>query len=200
MEPGTITYAQSAGIQTSTIGLVVKIDVEKMTVEFSETGKFSRGKPVKLYCKSDIAFLNVTAHVLEISKLPSHETVEFQIIQTEEMEDIRASFRVSVAGAVINATIGEEQNCPIIDISSNGVGVFTSKKHSINDAIPMSVEFANEEFAGIARVCNITAERKHGFRCGLEVLRSESRLISGLNKISSSVQREQLRRIAERRT
>ena len=128
-----------------------------------------------------------------------HPLIRFLISTESEPAETRKGVRVSAAGSGLTADIGQESECPLVDISTIGFGVIAAAVFKVGAVAKATLSYKGDTFSG--QVCVRSAfERDDGtYRYGCEALAGEHNLRHGLQLISSSLQRDQLFRLAEGR-
>ena len=108
----------------------------------------------------------------------------------------REVYRVTTINSAIEASLGEESACPVVDVSSTGFALIARQKYAIGTTVDASIEYGGECYAGEVVIQSIQ-ERRDGTRYGVRYLERDgqpSAFAGGLNQISMAVQREQLAR------
>ena len=99
----------------------------------------------------------------------------------------------------IYSTFDGEENCVVADVSVTGFAVIAAKQHKYADILEASIPFESEIFTGQVRVESIQELSKNRTRYGLHCLvkkPADESLLNGLKQISTSVQRQHLRRMS----
>lgn len=109
----------------------------------------------------------------------------------------RQCYRVSMAvsGLVVQV---EGVPCQLVDASATGFAVSCSKEPSVGQTVPVSISFEGKSYVGSATVQGAFALPSGKFRVGMHIVKggAQGSLSIGLQKITSAVQRAQLRRRA----
>ncbi len=120
-------------------------------------------------------------------------------MSTHEGKEKRSVFRVRVAGALLDAEIDGIPGCSLIDANSEGFAIITDLGFIVGEVLPVTLRFDGQEYHGRASVRNMVQIEKGRYRYGFQTVPGDQQLRRGLRAIAISVQREQLRRQAERR-
>ncbi len=112
--------------------------------------------------------------------------------------DNRQSFRVSSATADLCARLNCAQNCPVIDVSFTGFAIVTDAFFEIGDSVTVAISFEGRIYNGEATIKSANPVDGALTRYGLHVPphRVSTTLQKGLQAVSSSIQRVQLRRLS----
>ncbi len=110
----------------------------------------------------------------------------------------RRVFRVSLAGALLNAKLEERFNCALLDGNSEGFAVLYRVPLRVGKTVKVELRYGSETYRGRACVRNVRKLGAARFRCGFQTCPNEQQLRLGLRTISIAVQRARLRRDAER--
>ena len=111
----------------------------------------------------------------------------------------RKCYRISTAIRGLRAKVGEQKNCKLLDISITGFAIIASEDLKIGSIVPVTLNFDDEEYLGMACVQSVRelpdGATRYGLLCS-EARNSNAQLKQGLRKMSTALQREQLRRMA----
>lgn len=117
------------------------------------------------------------------------------------VEERRAVFRIGVAGALLNVEIDGELDCALLDANSEGFGFVSDRLFAIGQHVCVVIRHEDHTYAGRATIRNARAIDPDEGRCryGAQTDPGEDELRRGLRKLATQVQRDRLRRRAERR-
>lgn len=120
------------------------------------------------------------------------------LLAEPEPAENRQSFRVSVATADLCARLNCSQNCPVLDVSFTGFAIVTDGVFQVGESVTVAVKFEGRTYTGEATIKSANPIEGELTRYGLHVPpnRGASTLQKGLQAISSSIQRMQLRRLS----
>ena len=96
---------------------------------------------------------------------------------------------------MINGTPGYA----LVDLSPEGFAIVTPADFGVGNVVSAELGHDGQIFSGRAVVRSVQALDQRRYRYGLQALESEDDLRKGLQHIAISLQREQLRRIADRK-
>lgn len=111
----------------------------------------------------------------------------------------RQCYRVSCLGAGIKATVADEKDCEIVDVSATGLAFYAMSAYEIGRQVRITFFYNGEEYMG---QCTIQSMRRvsakltrYGVHCGDTKSKTDT-LARSLASINQSIQRDQLRRLA----
>ncbi len=128
---------------------------------------------------------------------PMSTLIGFQLVGEPVSAENRQCYRVSTVMVELTATLDGEANCHLLDISSSGFSLLSSREHSYGSLVEVTLEYGEKTYTGQARIQNIIEHPRGVFRYGLhgiEDKQAESELGKGRQVISMDIQRLQLRR------
>ncbi len=144
-------------------------------------------------------FLQQSATVVDVFADGQTAMLTFKTTGEPVSAENRQCYRVSAFAAGLTVELGDEPDCPLLDVSCTGFSVFARRNRDIGSVIDAVFSFESVEYAG--QVC-VQGRRpsnggriRYGLHC-VENTCSEGRMPHGLLKMSVSLQREQLRRLA----
>jgi hypothetical protein len=181
LQPGTV-------IESGVLGFVAEFDVEMAPPV---------GTAVDAYGDVRGKFFRQGAQVSEIRAAETKSIIVFTRIGEPVSAENRQTFRVSVISANILAKVGNEKNCPVIDVSPEGFGIVAKRELKPGTVVPIEFEHAGHRVEAPARVQTvkrcIDGKYRYGFLCTAGK-RGATR--TSLQQITSLMQRAQLRRLA----
>ena len=157
------------------------------------------GQDVFIYFEIDQKFMQQSARIDAIMQADPKQVVGLETIGEPLSAENRECFRVSTVMAGLTATVGAEEKCPVLDMSASGCAVLTSFRHSTGSVIEITLPFEGSRFTGKGRVHSVRETSSDRFRIGLACAgdqKAGDELREGLNTITMSIQRQQLRRRA----
>ncbi|HEY1629553.1 MAG TPA: PilZ domain-containing protein, partial [Tepidisphaeraceae bacterium] len=107
----------------------------------------------------------------------------------------RGSYRVGVAAQQVYALV-DEQRCQVVDLSPEGCAVISVKPLTVGGMVDVSLTFEGVEVAGPMKVQTVKILRNGSQRFGLFATDKKSKTRASLQKLSSLMQRMQLKRFA----
>lgn len=121
--------------------------------------------------------------------------VGFQTLDVPMRAERRQSYRVRTTATGVAARVGQE-DCPVLDVSPGGFAVIGSGQWTIGDRLPVLLRCGSGVHTGCAMVQSARPLRDGRMRYGLLCLIEEgSTLRAGLERLSVSLQRQQLQRL-----
>jgi len=158
------------------------------------------GQELLIFYETERGFVKQGARIKMVSKTDSITTFRFELTGDPVSAEHRECYRVSTVMDEVIATIGAEENCPVVDVSATGFAVVTSRRYRTATVVDATVHYAGTAFRGKGRIENVR-ELKHGrIRFGVHCISDKETggtLQAGLPTICASVQREHLRRLRE---
>jgi len=137
----------------------------------------------------DGRFMAVSSIVESINR----EQMSLRITTESRSANQRSAFRVSTSCSDITARIGTFTECKVMDVSAAGIRVKTPEALRVGAAINVQISTQGEQFKGKFIVRRV-GECEAGIHIGLSAAPDDKQLISSLTQLTSSVQRDQLRR------
>ena len=131
------------------------------------------------------------------SEKPAGTVIGFQLVDEPVSAENRQCYRVSTVMVELTATLDGEENCHLLDISSSGFSLLSTREHAYGSLVDVTLEYGQNKYSGQARIQNIIEHPRGVFRYGLygiEDKKTESELGKGRQIISMDIQRLQLRR------
>lgn len=169
------------------------------------------GQDVLVYYEKNREFMQQSARIEAVEEVETVEAVE-EIDETEPQliisfittgnpvsAESRQCYRVSTVMMDLTAGLGPELGCSILDVSITGFSVIATENYSVGEIVDASIEHDGQTYTGkicVQSVRELGKERiRYGLHCADEK-KSPGNLAKGLQQMSISVQREQLRRRA----
>lgn len=122
----------------------------------------------------------------------------FQTIGDPVSAENRQCYRVSTIMADVNSTIGDEEGCKVLDVSTTGFSVYSSRRHDVGAVLDATLLFEDQTFSGKVCVQNVIEHFSGKFRYGMYGINNASGtcdLEKGRQYINMAIQRQQLRRM-----
>ncbi len=157
------------------------------------------GQDIFVYYESSGKFKCQSARIVRVVDTPSGRTFSFQFAADAVSGEGRRCYRVSTVMAVVTATLGDEENCPVVDVSATGFAVIAAEQYMATDVIDVAVRFEGETFNGRGRIESAREIRVGRFRYGVQCVDGKvtaETLRKGLQHISATVQRQHLHRLS----
>lgn len=178
-------------------GKVILSNADEVTVEF--------GEPVTLVAGADMIAMGETngrlfqqgIRVKEFNADGPKITAAFRRMGEIVSAEQRQMFRVSVATAGMEARIGNEKNCQVVDLSPEGFGAILDSELKVGSLVQVSIDYEGKTlFTASARVQTCKLRPDKTFRHGFLVPDAKSPARKAMQQLSSLLQRQQLRRLA----
>ena len=142
-------------------------------------------------------FMQQAGRVIEVQSGQTGLTFAFETIGEAVSAEDREFYRTSAVSAEIDASIGVETSCRMVDVSATGFAYIGKKEHAIGATIDAMVSHEGKEFSGTMSVQSVRDLGILGIRHGVRYLENEAdagTLRNGLQMISLKVEREMLQR------
>lgn len=170
------------------------------TAELQEGGvEFEEGQGVLLYFEKRRDFMKQPACITTVDETEPKVVFSFETQGEAVSAESRQCYRVSTVMADMTAKFGNEEMCPLLDVSATGFSAIASTPYRIGDLVDAVLELEGTQFAGKVAVQSIRELTKgrirYGTHCADDAKHANSLKI-GLNKISMFVQRQQLQRLS----
>jgi hypothetical protein len=126
-------------------------------------------------------------------------TVRFELLGKPVSAEQRQWYRVSTVMTGLSISLGDESNCPLVDVSLTGLAVFATREYHPGQIVPVEIDFDGRQYTGSVSVRSVRTLRQGRVRYGMFGLddpKLAGNLPAGLKQISMVVQREQLQRLA----
>jgi len=109
----------------------------------------------------------------------------------------REHYRVTTISAPVSASLGDEEGCPVQDLSATGFALLSNSDYGIGTSLQTTIRYEQQHYSGVVCIQSIRQRSDGKMRYGLRFIHDgpgHSELEEGLHSISLAVQREQLRR------
>jgi hypothetical protein len=174
---------------------------------------FEVGSEIRLFFELQRKFMQQSARVEALFESTSDEIVEdgqdaddqtpqiLSIVTLGEpaSAENRECYRVLTMFTSMTAKIGDEDNCPLLDVSATGFAVMSHEKYESGRMIEVAVYYEGESLEGSVCVQSMRdlggGQYRYGMHCA-DRRGSDRALLDGLKKICTDIQRQQLRRLS----
>ncbi len=182
--------------------VVVDANADEFAIQFvAEPFEFEVDQEVLMYFNGKREFMQQVGRIKEIAQ-PEEGVGEPITFTIEPVGDAisaesRQNYRVSTISADLEATVGEEQNLQVQDLSSTGFAVLATEEYQLGQTMEVSIAHADEQCHGIAAVQSVREFAPGRIRYGLRAIEEDphtGEFLQVLQRISLAVQREQLQR------
>jgi hypothetical protein len=151
---------------------------------------------VAVFYNHNRKFLQQAAKVLDVLDDETQLVLKIETRGDPVSAEGREHYRVSTASADIKATIGDEGDCALVDISAMGFAVITHQNLNLGSSVTAAVTYVGEDYSGTVCVQSVRDLGRGRIRYGMRYLEDESQagtLRTGLQKICIAVERELLK-------
>ena len=170
------------------------------TAEIEEAGVLpDEGAEFQIYFETAKDFLKQAATVQAVHTDEPTPTIEFIIVGDPVSAESRQYFRVSTVMSNLTATLGDESDCELLNVSTVGFCVLATAHYDIGSTAGASMSHQGVLYAGRGCVQSIRSMDKDQIRYGLHAVDTNGlsgNLEAGLRRMTTAIQREQLWRIS----
>ena len=180
-------------------GRVVNINDGVYTVELEETD-------LPLHATDEIlVFYNLKRGFVKQAARISGEVccgppavVSFETFGEAVSAEKREFYRVSTVMAGHAVEFGTESDCPLLDVSATGFAVSATQEHGLARVVEVVLCDDEEPFGGQVVIRSIRMLPNGRIRYGVNCIddKATPNLLTGVRRLSTAVQREQLRRLS----
>lgn len=181
---------------------VVAASDDSFSIQFvADPFEFELEQEVLFYFNGKREFLQQVGQIIEI--LPgdeeSDEAITFSITPVGDAisAESRQNYRVSTIAADLEANVGSEQSVPVQDLSATGFAVVAAQDYALGQTVEVQIRHDEESCSGVAVVQSVREFGPGRIRYGMRALEGDPQtgaFLATLQRISLSVQREQLQR------
>lgn len=122
----------------------------------------------------------------------------FQTVGDPVSAENRQCYRVSTVMADVTSTIGDEEGCKVLDVSTTGFSVYSSEQYDVGAVLDAKLQFQDKTFSGKVCIQNVIEHFSGKFRYGMYGINNATGtcdLEKGRQYINMEIQRQQLRRM-----
>jgi hypothetical protein len=170
------------------------------TAELEESDvALEAGLDIFVYYEIERNFVKQAARIDAVLQTEPTLVVGFEVTGEIVSAENREWYRVSTGLANLTMDFGNENGCPLLDVSSVGFAVETTERHEIGQLVPATLRHEGRPYHGKARIQSIRELSGGRYRYGVHSIQDKASggdLRKGQQLISASVEREQLRRLA----
>ncbi len=177
-------------------GRVLESDADGFVAEFDKPVELMAGAGVSAYCEVGGKFFQQGATVDAVRSTDPTSVIAFRRVGKPICAESRNSYRVCVIGSGMKADVGVFGNCDVVDISPDGMAVIVPGRLDAGQVVPITLTYENRRLSGVARLQAVKVLEDGTRRCGLLALDGTGSLRYGLEELTKSLQRAQLRRLA----
>lgn len=182
--------------------VVVDAGPESFSIQFAaEPFDFEVDQEILMYFNGQREFMQQVGRVIEISEPEpaANEPITFTIAPVGDAisAESRQYYRVSTMSSDLQASVGDETNLQVQDLSSTGFAVVASERYQIGQTLDVSISHGEEGCHGVASIQSIREFGPGRIRYGMRALDEgdhAGEFLQLLQRISLAVQREQLQR------
>ncbi|CAN5555872.1 hypothetical protein BH10PLA1_BH10PLA1_19400 [soil metagenome] len=179
------------------LGKVVTSSPTAFSAEFGDSINCTVGNDMIVFAESRGRFFQQGVSVTQIQPAEQKIVIDFLRVGDLVSAEQRQTFRVSVVTKAMEATIDKETDCKVVDLSPEGFGAIVEKSLALGSLVPIAVSCDGKtKFTATARVQTIKILPDGSRRYGFLVPDKKSSARKAMQEISSTFQREQLRRLA----
>lgn len=179
------------------LGKVLECTQLDFVAEFQEAIAPTTGSELLSFAEVNGKFFQQGAYVIDV-KQPGPKPVilmgrDGEMVSAEQ----RQAFRVSVASVDMDARLGNERHCRVLDLSAEGFGAIAESEFSLGSLIHVAVTYEGQTaFSTTARVQTARKRPDGKYRYGFLAPDKKSIARKAMQQLSTTIQRLQLRRLA----
>lgn len=182
--------------------VVVDTDGERFSVQFAANPfVFEVDQEVLMYFNGKGEFMQQVGCVVEV-EAQEFEGPEATVFTLDPVGDpisaeSRQFYRVSTISADLRASLGEEHDLDVQDLSATGFAVIAAGAYSLGETLPVQIAHAGVQCHGTSAIQSIREFEPGRIRYGMRALEDDphtGEFLHTLQGISLAVQREQLQR------
>lgn len=175
---------------------------DEFSIQFvAEPFAFEVDQEVLMYFNGKSEFMQQIARIKEIAQ-PEGGSGDPIIFTLEPIGDAisaesRQNYRVSTISAGLEASVGEESDLAVQDLSSAGFAVLASAEYDLRQTVEVSIAHGEEQCHCIAAIQSVRNVGPGRIRYGIRAIEEDphtGEFLQVLQRISLAVQREQLQR------
>lgn len=128
---------------------------------------------------------------------PAGPTLGIEVTGDMVSAESRECFRICTVLADMFACVGDDDRCPVLDISSTGFAVIATDRYQVGERIAASMNFDDIETEGDVCIQSVRELSDGRYRYGLHCAsKGSGDMANKMPRISMAVQRRQLRRMS----
>jgi hypothetical protein len=182
--------------------VVIAASDDSFSIQFvADPFEFEMEQEVLFYFNGKREFLQQVGRIDEIlpADAEKDEPVTFSITPVGDAisAESRQNYRVSTIAAKLHADVGVEQRVPVQDLSATGFAVVAAQTYDLGQTVDVQIQHNDEQCHGVAVVQSVREFGPGRIRYGMRALEDDPHtgvFLATLQRISLSVQREQLQR------
>ncbi len=180
-------------------GYILEADGTSCSIELADQPeRIPAGGSLTLFFEVGGAFVSQTASLNAVLGHAPRAIIDVTSNGRPASAEHRTAFRVPVVNTELIARIGHEADCPVLDISSNGLSVIASERYEPDNILSVTLEFDGQQFSGTGSITSVRETWDRRMRYGIHCTTNKAlrgTLARGLQTICMSIQREQLQRL-----
>lgn len=153
---------------------------------------------VLIYYEIKREFMQQPVRVRSLEETDTGKRVVFETLGDAVSAESRQHYRVSTITANLDAEIGDESPCKVVDISSSGFAAVAAARYRIGETVEVVIDLEDQHCAGKASVQSMRdkpgGKYRYGFLSG--TAEDGGSFQAALNSLSLEIQRLQLRRLS----
>ena len=175
-------------------GEVIESDAVSFVARFDDPIAVAVGSDVNALSEVNGKFFQQGAVVTEL-RPGSGNLIAFRRNGEAISAEARQTYRVCVVTAGFNATVGNVDSCPLIDISAEGFAVIVPDRLDLGSVVSIKLMCDGRCVESPARVQTVKELEGGKFRYGFLVPRDNVSARTAIQKVSAEMQRLQLKRL-----
>ncbi len=174
-------------------GRVQELEPGGLTMIFEKPRfRVEAGQEIVVFYNHRRKFVQQAAKVAELQQGEQELVLNIELVGEAVSAEGREHYRVSTISADLFARLGDEDLCPLVDISATGFAIIARSEHVLGETEHAVVEFIGETYEGKVCVQSVRELGRGRIRYGMRYLEEEAScgtLKTGLQKISLAVER-----------
>ena len=157
------------------------------------------GQEMPIYYEFEHEFTQQAAQIVDVRENEGKLVADFTTMGQPVSAERRQCYRVSTLISELTATIASDDICPLVDVSVTGLSTISSQNYRIGTIVDVTLLYENQQYTGAASIQSIRELSGDQIRYGLHAINDKNpndNLARGLGRICTTIQQQQLRRMA----
>ncbi len=178
--------------------LMIQPQEDGLTLD--STLKLEVGMELLIYFDHNRQFMQQAVKVDAVFDGESGPRFILQTLGSPMSAEDRQCYRVRTSVTNISiSSFGDEPDCPMLDISQTGFAVTSSTSYKIGQVVETKITLEGNVYTGPTSIQSVTELTQGRYRYGVNCVKTSNPvnpLVNAIHKLSMSVQRQQLNRLA----
>ena len=177
-------------------GRVVEQTPGGFVAELDEPLAIAPGGPAVAFAADGLRFLQQGVTLTDARADAARPTYAFARVGEPVSAEQRQTYRVSVALLGLTATVGDDDGCPLLDVSPEGFGVVSPRTLNLGSSAPVAFAHDGIAISTVARVQTLRERPDGQYRVGFLAPDRHGPARKSLQQMTNAFQRLQLRRMS----